>query len=58
MHPMFGYVPAPTPTYLNQSNCCEDDCGCEVELPIDLDFYEQELAKTEEEKALKAQKKA
>lgn len=59
--PMFGYVPAPAPHYHQDYGCCDDQwCDCEetVELPVDLDFYEQELAKVEEDKALKAQQKS
>lgn len=58
--PLFWYVPAPAPHHYGDYGYCDDE-GCEseetLELPVDLDFYEQELAKVEQDKAMKAQKK-
>jgi hypothetical protein len=45
----------------NTSDCCgEGECSSsdQRDLPVDLDFYENELAKMQQETAMKAQKKA
>ena len=56
--PIFGYIPIQAPRTISRpKSCCRSEKAVNEALPIDLDFYESELAKTQLEKAQKEQKK-